>query len=194
MVLIFDDASNTEARYIRNELIRRRIPAAISTDASMLAYSLVIVRPLSVWYNVLSENTDPETVLLFDNAALGDLKRREFELERLISRIEDVLFIKYGFDPYTVVKGAFYDSFDVTSYYGTECYLADAERLIVRFLVVCGEKRASAVIIRAFCLDMNSEAGAVAVHISKINSRLFYYSNIKAINSKRNFGYRLSIL
>lgn len=192
MVLIYDDINEEGAAYVRDELLRMRIPCAIGKNERLCTYALVFVVPMDDC--AADAAFDEERVIYADFCAINDDSRRKGELLRLISRIEDVLFIKFGFDPYTVVRGAFFDSLDECRYFGSKCFLQCTERLIMRFLAVCGENRVNADVIGAYCLDRKTSAGAVPVHISKINSRLYFYSSIKAINSKKNLGYRLAFI
>lgn len=194
MVLIYDNESDEIAQALRDDLIRRLIPCAVSRDEQLIAYSLVNILYMddSGLEDVIFD--DIETVILADRTALESSDRRFAEIKRIISRIEDVLLIKYGFDPYTIVRSAVYDSYETTKYFGRFCPLTNVEKLILRFIAVCGEKYAAPMTISRFCLKRDTSVGAVAVHINKINLRASFCSPIRLISNRRFSGYRLTRL
>ncbi len=194
MVCIRCDNDDKRGFIIRDMLLKSLIPTAVGDDPSLLDYALVTVEFMEDDKTDREVFRDAECTVLCDGEAILSPARRKAELFRLIARIEDVLLIKYGFDPYTVVRGHFYDSPDVTRFRGRECPFTLAERMILRFLSVCGEKRATAPTVRAYCLSDTTSPNAVAVHVKRINDRAYIVSPKNVISTRRYEGYRLSYL
>lgn len=195
MVCIRCDKTDARGGIVREALHHELIPTAIVGDDSLLLqYALVSVEFIEDAELCREQFRDGECTVMCDGVALLSPSQCRAELLRVIMRIEDVLLIKYGFDPYTVIRGALYDSHDVTRLHGRECPFTFAERMILRFLAVCGEMRATAHTIHAYCLAESTSLNAVAVHVKRINDRAYIISPRNVISTRRFEGYRLGYL
>jgi len=193
MVLFFD-GNNERSNFVRSELLGRLIPCAVSLNADITRCSFVNIVLMNDEESLHNLNVDRETILFADGKALADVSRRDAEITRLISRIEDILFIKYRLDVHTFVRGAVYDSPDESRYYGKTCFFTHTEKLMLRFIGSVGDKGVTSDLICAFCLEREAATSAVAVHVSKINKAASACSLVKPISSKRKQGYRLTLL
>lgn len=186
MVCIAAEKNDSRARLIRQMLHSLLIPCAVGCSERLLRYASVVICFIG------DDCECTERVVMCDGAALSSRERCGAELERLVARIEDVFLVKYGADPYTVERGAFYDGDDITRYRGRECRFTFTERMILRFLASVGEMRADALTVSEYCLSEATSPQAVSVHVNKINGRAYIISPIALISTKRHAGYRLS--
>lgn len=192
MVLVYDDDKSEIGNTIRDELLRRLIPCAVSRDRELVKFALAVVSYMDAAGDEDFAPLDSDCILLADREALCDPKQKHGELRRVISRIEDVFLLKYGFDPYTVVKGAVFDSLECSRYIGRRFYLPTIEKLIIRVLALSRENYVNAATIHKFCLRSDVKVSTVTVHINKMNLRAYMCSPIKLISSKRLRGYYIT--
>ena len=136
---------------------------------------------------------DQEKLLFADKSALKDPLKCHAELERIRSRVADVLFIKYGFTAGAINIGPVSMTSKGVKYFGKPVYFTDTEKLIVVLLAINKNEWLRAEDIVNHCLGEGSALSAASVHINSINKKTSMCSPLKLINTRRYRGYKINI-
>ncbi len=191
LIVIFDPLERRESAVLRENIRRTMLPCALSAETPREENFFVCVYAADcVNSKLLSNTVDPEKLTPFfinELSVDGDSKR---ETDRVINRLYDILYVKYGINPESYYAERFIDTFSGTRYANRRIHLTDSERLIARYLTSFNGKWKTAEEIVSFCFERRASPVAVAVHITKINAKASESSNVTFIETKRNIGYR----
>lgn len=193
MIIILTDAGYQDKAYAyRSVLLSHGIPA------SCLEYSYISdIKDYLALINLTSirldpENFDPERIIYTDTGLGESESSFAAELLRVVDRVYDVLFVKYGFYPDSITCGRYCDMHGRVKYCGKSMILTETERIIVKYLSFIGKKFASSDEIAHFCFNAPDNSRSVPVHIASINRKSEQCAVKRLIEGKRNYGYRLT--
>ena len=168
--------------------LRSYVPCALK-EYEKISDSLVnIFFSDTAWlFEYKIKKLDPESVLIIDTR----LRVRDLELERVFKSVFDILFVKYGINPYSYSYKRFTQVGNETLYCGRYLLLSYTENMILRYISICEGRWCPAEEIIAYCLSEGTDKHSVAVHVSNIIEKSLKRTIVPIIATKRNYGYKI---
>ena len=186
MVLIYGQRSDILPFELRETLLLEGIPCALVGPE--FGFASLVDR---VHFVIFTSIPDHAALSFRKNIPLEKVLEIEDEpsVESVVRRVKLCYFQRFGFD-FEYAEGAELRFSDKRIYFrGHELHLTKTERLIVRFLFEARDEYFSSDEICAGCFL--KKGTTVAGHISAINKKARYMTEIPLILTKRNRGYRI---
>lgn len=166
------------------------LPCAISDGVSFIGkpYVIIAFNTESDEFARMNPDIDRETLLCANFYEAGS--EPDAEISRIIDRVFDLLYVKYGIVPTSFSSGRFSLGNGIARYSGRRLYLTQSELITAFYLALYRGRWVSAHEIAEYCIDGGESA--VAVHICRINRKAKLVSPVHMIKARRGSGYTLT--